>query len=151
MKIVRYFYFIRWLWLISLSQHRVPLLLELWKLYLDMRNKSFSTLFKLLFHIFNNIQKRLRASFISYLLVLQPSNKMSWDGCCLINCVVNKKRAHRESNPGLRTRNPMHYHYAIRPNQYPQPLSSLYQNITIFKPRQNHNKLQIKVVIDYHR
>ena len=28
-----------------------------------------------------------------------------------------KKRAHWESNPGLRTRNPMHYHYAIRPFQ----------------------------------
>ena len=27
-----------------------------------------------------------------------------------------KKRAHWESNPGLRTRNPMHYHYAIRPS-----------------------------------
>ena len=42
---------------------------------------------------------------------------------CMIGSVlslrINKKqkRAHWESNPGLRTRNPMHYHYAIRPSQ----------------------------------
>ena len=31
--------------------------------------------------------------------------------------IKKQKRAHWESNPGLRTRNPMHYHYAIRPSQ----------------------------------
>ena len=43
--------------------------------------------------------------------------------------MVSKKRAHWESNPGLRTRNPMHYHYAIRPCQKvpsPFPLIQYY-------------------------
>ena len=36
----------------------------------------------------------------------------------LNNKKVIKKRAYWESNPSLRTRNPMHYHYAIRPRYF---------------------------------